>query len=48
MSKPEMRRWLAVLSFSEKIKTLEKLRDRSRAIAASRDRPLPAPRTKAE
>ena len=33
MSKPEMRKRLASLSFSEKIKILEKLRDR--AIAAS-------------
>ena len=36
MSKPELRKRLAALSFSEKIKILEKLRDRSRAIAASR------------
>jgi hypothetical protein len=35
MSKPEMRKKLASLSFSEKIKILEKLRDRSRVIAAS-------------
>jgi len=35
MSRPEMRKKLASLSFSEKIKILEKLRDRSRAIAAS-------------
>ena len=38
MSKPEMRKKLVSLSFSEKIKILEKLRDRSRAIAASRTR----------
>jgi hypothetical protein len=38
MSKPELRKQLAALSFSEKIKILEKLRDRSRAIAASRTR----------
>ncbi len=51
MSKPELRRQLAALSFSEKIKILEKLRDRSRAIAASRAKlrsaeagtPKPAP-----
>lgn len=36
MTKPEMRKKLASLSFTEKIKILEKLRDRSRAIAASR------------
>ena len=35
MSKREMRRKLASLSFAEKIKILEKLRDRSVAIAAS-------------
>ncbi len=35
MSKPELRAKLAALSFSEKIKILEKLRDRSLAIAAS-------------
>ena len=35
MSKPEMRKQLAALSFSEKIKILEKLRRRSLAIAAS-------------
>jgi len=33
-----MRKKLASLSFTEKIKILEKLRDRSRAIAASRTR----------
>jgi hypothetical protein len=35
MSKPEMRKRLASLSFSEKIKLLERLRDRSLALAAS-------------
>ena len=35
MSKEHMRKKLASLSFSEKIKMLEKLRDRSLAIAAS-------------
>jgi hypothetical protein len=35
MSKQEMRKGLAALSFSEKIKILEKLRDRSLALAAS-------------
>ncbi len=35
MSKPELRKKLAALSFSEKIKILEKLRRRSLAIAAS-------------
>ncbi len=34
MSKQEMRKRLAALSFSEKIKILEKLRDRSLALAA--------------
>jgi hypothetical protein len=35
MSKREMRARLAALSFTEKIKILEKLRDRSLAFAAS-------------
>ncbi len=35
MSKREMRKRLAALSFSEKVKILEKLRDRSLALAAS-------------
>jgi hypothetical protein len=35
MSKPKLRARLASLSFPEKIKILEKLRDRDRAIAAS-------------
>ena len=34
MSKKEMRKRLASLSFSEKVKILEKLRDRSLALAA--------------
>lgn len=35
MGKDEMRKRLASLSFTEKIKILEKLRDRSRMLAAS-------------
>ena len=35
MSKKEMRKELAALSFSEKIKIFEKLRDRSLAFAAA-------------
>jgi hypothetical protein len=35
MSKPKMRDRLSSLSFSEKIKIMEKLRDRSEKIAAS-------------
>jgi len=35
MSKQEMRKRLAALSFSEKVKILEKLRDRSLALAGS-------------
>jgi hypothetical protein len=35
MSKPKLRSRLASLSFSEKIKILQKLRDRSEKIAAS-------------
>lgn len=35
MSKPKLQSRLAALSFSEKIKILEKLRDREKAIAAS-------------
>lgn len=38
MSKPETRKRLAKLPFSEKLKLLEKLRDRSLLIAASRPR----------
>ena len=47
MSKSEMRKRLAALSFSEKIKILEKLRDRSLAIAASRGK-LTSGKRKAE
>jgi hypothetical protein len=36
MSKQEMRKQLAALTFSEKVKILEKLRDRSLAFAAAR------------
>jgi hypothetical protein len=36
MSKREMRKRLAALSFSEKVKILERLRDRSLALAAGR------------
>jgi hypothetical protein len=39
MSKPELRKKLASLSFSEKIKILEKLRRRSLAVAAAGLRP---------
>jgi hypothetical protein len=35
MSKQKMRKRLAALSFSEKVKILEKLRDRSLALTAS-------------
>ncbi len=35
MSKPKLRTRLASLSFSEKIRILEKLRDRSEKISAS-------------
>jgi len=35
MTKQKMRKRLASLSFSEKVKILEKLRDRSLALAAS-------------
>ena len=35
MSKQELRTRLAALSFTEKVKILEKLRDRDEAIAAS-------------
>lgn len=35
MSKPKLRARMAGLSFSEKIKILEKLRDREKTIAAS-------------
>jgi hypothetical protein len=46
MSKPEMRKRLASLSFSEKIKILEKLRDRSAALAASGLRRKPQTQSK--
>ena len=35
MSKPKLQARLAALSFSEKVKILEKLRDREKAIAAA-------------
>lgn len=35
MSKPKLQARMAALSFSEKIKVLEKLREREKAIAAS-------------
>ena len=35
MSKPKLRARLAALSFSEKVKILEKLRERDKTIAAS-------------
>jgi hypothetical protein len=35
MSKPKLSARMAALSFTEKIKILEKLRDREKAIAAS-------------
>ncbi|MGH9511472.1 MAG: hypothetical protein ACRD2U_04990 [Terriglobales bacterium] len=35
MSKPELQARMRALGFDEKIKVLEKLRDRDRAIAAS-------------
>ena len=41
MSTPELRRRLAALNFSEKIKILEKLRARSLAIAAARSKMHP-------
>ena len=43
MSNQEMRKRLAALSFSEKVKILEKLRDRSLALAASGLRRKKAP-----
>jgi hypothetical protein len=39
MSKPKLQARMKALSFSEKIKILEKLRDREKAIAASGLRP---------
>jgi len=41
-SKQDRRKRLASLSFSEKVKILEKLRDRSKKIAASRSKPARA------
>ena len=38
-SKRQKRQQLTALSFSEKVKLLEKLRDRSRAIALVREKP---------
>jgi len=43
MDKSKMRTRLAALSFSEKVKILEKLRDRDQAIAASGLRPKATP-----
>jgi hypothetical protein len=50
MSRQEMRRRLASLSFSEKVRILEKLRDRDHAIAASglRQKPAEGARKKAD
>jgi len=48
MSKEEMRKRLAPLSFSEKIKILEKLRDRSLALAASGLRQKPGAHKEAD
>ena len=48
MGKQEMRKRLAALSFSEKIKILEKLRDRSLALAASGLRGKAEPRATGE
>ena len=39
MSKPKLQARMAKLSFTEKIKVLEKLRDREKAIAAAGMRP---------
>ena len=43
MSKPKLRARMASLSFSDKIKILEKLRDRDKAIVASGLRRKPGP-----
>lgn len=43
MSKPKLRARMASLSFSDKIKILEKLRDREEAIVASGLRRKPKP-----
>jgi hypothetical protein len=50
MSKQEMRKRLAALSFSEKVEILEKLRDRSLALAAAglRQKSVRGARTKAD
>jgi len=51
MSKPKLQARLAALSFSEKIKILEKLRDREKAIAAAglrREMPKDTPSVKDE
>lgn len=45
MDKSKMRAALARLSFTEKIKILEKLRDRDRAITAAGLRGRPEPRS---
>jgi len=42
MGNKEMRKRLAALSFSEKVKILEKLRDRSLALAGAGLRPKPS------
>jgi hypothetical protein len=44
MSKPKLRERLRTLTFSEKVKILEKLRDRDKAIASSGLRRKPADR----
>jgi hypothetical protein len=43
MSKPKLRTRMSALNFTEKVKILEKLRDRSAAIAAAGLRQKPAP-----
>ncbi|PYV59804.1 MAG: hypothetical protein DMG98_05055 [Acidobacteria bacterium] len=50
MSKRELRKRLAALSFSDKVKILEKLRDRSLVLAASglRRRPAKEPQRQSE
>jgi hypothetical protein len=45
MSKPKLRARLTALSFSEKVKILEKLRDRDKAIAASELKRKPVERS---
>jgi len=44
MSKPKLQARLRALSFSEKVKILEKLRDREKAITASGLRKTPSKR----